>query len=396
MNINDHLKLIYNRGSNFGFFVISFILSYFVIQFILSHYIGDLNTHLVILQKYVAAGKWPGNFLYYLTVYLFSFITRSEQLSVAILLGLAVAARVYITLWLINKVLDKKLETFDLTINVFIKLLFALLVLCHSMVLTFNLNQQLYLGTITPNVWHNSTWLFMMPFALLLFYFSYKYLLEGKTDNWLLILILIVINISIKPSFFFCFGLSFPLLCLIRFKFTKKSLIVVLITFLGFLILGLQYIYIYKFDNVLPTFYNNESSKIIFQPFLVWNAFSKNILFDLMKSISFPILVYLLYYKYAKNNLLLKYSLINYIFALLIFVLFAESGPRLFHGNLIWQTYAAAYILFFSSLIVFVTQLNVKKFKFEIRDFVVMAAYLLHIQSGILYLAKIFTLNNYL
>jgi len=34
-------------------------------------------------------------------------------------------------------------------------------------------NKFYYLGQFTPNVWHNSTTIFLMPFALLLFCFGF-------------------------------------------------------------------------------------------------------------------------------------------------------------------------------------------------------------------------------
>ncbi len=66
----------------------------------------------------------------------------------------------------------------------------------------------MYLGKTVSNVWHNSTIIFLFPFALILFWEEYKiiykkgYCNKGKI---LLVFILVVLNALIKPSFLFVF-----------------------------------------------------------------------------------------------------------------------------------------------------------------------------------------------
>ena len=62
---------------------------------------------------------------------------------------------------------------------------------------------RIYLGQISPNVWHNPTIIFSMPFNILLFYFSIKSLTSFKQKDFIFVsLLIVVILYRLRPNYF--------------------------------------------------------------------------------------------------------------------------------------------------------------------------------------------------
>jgi len=86
---------------------------------------------------------------------------------------------------------------------------------------------------ITSNIWHNPTTIFLMPFAVFLFLDSLFFIKKPNIKRlYKVVFPVLIVSIFIKPSFFFCFGVVFPVLsfyCLKQVKYGFNSL------FLGFI-----------------------------------------------------------------------------------------------------------------------------------------------------------------
>lgn len=131
---------------------------------------------------------------------------------------------------------------------------FAMLFLIPLPGWDFFFSQHFYLGQLTPNVWHNSTTIFVMPFAMLLFFQSHEQLFSKSAQHskslLIYITLLIVINALIKPSFLFTLLPSvFIFFCINNFSGYAKTKPVQLLPYLfGIIFIAAEYYIIFKLN----------------------------------------------------------------------------------------------------------------------------------------------------
>lgn len=65
-----------------------------------------------------------------------------------------------------------------------------------------------------------------------------------------------------------------------------------------------------------------------------------------------------------------------------------EEGPRMYHGNFMWQNIICSYLLFLST-VSFLTPKILDKNSWKLKEKIIMGLFALHTFSGILYLVKI-------
>ncbi len=349
----------------------------------------------------------PANFLYYLMVYFFSFAkVESWQhlcFASAVVLGFSVAAKFAITRRLLAWELDGQSSFCPLAggCRVYLfSLLFSL-----ALLFTFSLPMRLfytggyfYLGQIPPNVWHNSTTIFLMPFALLLFWCSYLQINDPSNMERVLVLsILSALNIFVKPSFIFAFVVVYPL-----YMFTKNlkrstvRLFMVNMTpvFLAGVLTVLMYLLIYSFSFGTINVVHVGKSGVGIRPFLVWQRFSPNILLSVALSILFPA-AYILLRPQERREVLLRYAWALYAIAVLIFIIFDETGPRAFHGNFFWQTVVCSYTLFFSTCLRLGRDLQTTGWR-DWKNLLLLLCLGTHVVSGMVYLPSIVLRQTFL
>lgn len=155
-----------------------------------------------------------------------------------------------------------------------------------------------------------------------------------------------IINIFIKPSFFFVFAPIFPLMVYIRYGLSKQLLQVLTFIFIACLFCMIQYYWLYHEFVTNIIIYQGKESSIALRPFLEWSGISKNISLNLFQSPAFPFLFIIFYCKSIYKNIIIWYSLLLFISSILIFIFIAEIGPRSGHGNFVWQANISMYILF--------------------------------------------------
>jgi len=343
----------------------------------------DIQAHVEIMQM-VSRGEVqvPATFLYPLVVYMLAFF-RTETVP------LLIASAIILSLSVVSKFIISRL-IFEQSAQVFEEGKFPgriITTLSLLLLIAFSLpTKTVYLGQIPPNVWHNSTTIAVMPFALALFWFSFQQLVEPKDKRIITITILCIINILIKPSFFFVFCLIYPLMLLFHFRLNKKTWqnLVPIVT--GSIVLVGLYIliYIFSFGNV-----HTEKAGIAFYPLRVWSNYSSNIPLSLLASLVFPLAYLGCYFQDFVKNSLLRYATMFYIGAVGIFALLAETGPREFDGNFFWQCVICSYILFLVLLICFAEKIQ----RFGIlnwRNILVAIAFSSHVIAGIVYLEGVF------
>ena len=373
---------------------------------------NDLHDHAAFARD-MCNGKIPytGNFLVYLLVNIFSFFTAgvsATELSLCGLLAFAGTYRYYLTLQTINRILNSDSTSHQAinnsgfhnlppctSRNPWERILAALAMLFVFVIPVpgyFLGDYYMYIGTYTPNVWHNSTILFLFPFALLLFDLSYRQLqcFDAKRNVW--ILVLIALNLFIKPSFFFVFICVYPLFLLHKFKFRREFWLSIIPLVVGFCLLIAEYIIIYKTTSPAQ----KDSSSVVFMPFYRNPELMEdmiNIPVSLVFSLFFPLIYTILNFRKLIQNQLFWYTLLSFIASVSIFFFISESGPRASHGNFYWQIVIATWLCFFVSLVALL-----KDFKLEGRspkNSVLLSLFAIHTVLGLIYFVRILVTGSY-
>jgi hypothetical protein len=252
-----------------------------------------------------------------------------------------------------------------------------------------------YLGQIPANVWHNSTTMLLMPFAIGMFWTSYEYLRTGSRRMLGATLALAALNVAAKPSFVFCFLVVFPLAVRLVRRDRREVRAGWLVTAGAAAFLAAQYVYIFVAQlGGAAAEPQDRKDGIAVDPFAVWSAFSDNIPVSLLVSYAFPITALLFGGALVRRDLAVRYAGALAATGLLIFVVLKESGPRELHGNFLWQAVVTNYLLFLALVGAAVPWLRQTRFGW--RPALVTAAFLLHVVCGVLYLHHYLTSGRFL
>lgn len=264
---------------------------------------------------------------------------------------------------------------------------FISIALSFVSMLIYKIESPLYLGSGSPNVWHNPTFNFSKPFAIIYFLGVLEFFKGGfKTftyNNLICVSIAGILCVWAKPSFIISFlPASFFLLGLfyIRQKLVFNDLVRYLILVVPpFLVL------------ILMIFLLNNSSSyntIIFKNGEVWKYYSKNIMISILLGALFPISLFLFNKTDQKTDYLIW---INFIIGAIVYYILAESGDRKYDGNFAWTYSFSLFILFLGSIEPFY---KLRLYKMRIYN-VLNVFFLLHLISGLLYFIKIFFVGIY-
>jgi hypothetical protein len=263
-----------------------------------------------------------------------------------------------------------------------IPLSIALLFLMPIIGLSLN---RIYLGQLPPNVWHNPTTIAAVPFALLLFAYSYRKLNSNNLRDYLVLAGLLVLNLLAKPNYLLAFLPVYYLLQLIlilKNRDWKRVWGMLIVTLPVVAMLLIQYYF---------TFASGEGpgSGVDFAPFKVWNRYSHNIPLSLLVSVAFPLYYAAAYFKEARADGKVKLSWAIFTIALLEYMFFAEAGERYSHGNFLWGGVIALYILFLTTSASFFRQ------KFSVKYAFGLLLFLLHLGTGIFYFCRLLSGGGY-
>ena len=373
-------------------FIFLFAAFYGLLKVIPADY-NDMHDHAAFARD-MCTGKIPytGNFLVYLLVNILSLFTAGIKATELSLCGLLAFAGTYR-----YSLIQNKIESITSTDNSFgwISVVTAL-----SMLFVFVIpipgyltdDHYMYIGTYTPNVWHNSTILFLFPFALLLFDMSYKQIqaYDAKRNYW--ILLLIALNLFIKPSYFFVFICVYPLLLLYKYKFKREFWLSIIPLILGFFLLIAEYIIIYKTTNAS----HKDASSVVFMPFYRNPELKEdmiNIPVSMVFSLLFPLMYTIMNFRKLIRNQLFWYTLLSFVVSVLIFFFISESGPRASHGNFYWQIVITTWLCFFVTLLALLKDFKVVGW--NIKNAVLLTLFGIHTVIGVLYFIRILVTGSY-
>ncbi len=257
-----------------------------------------------------------------------------------------------------------------------------------------------YLGRLVPSVWHNTTLIVLMPFALWLLLAQLK-LMQRAQYSWGelgVILVAIVFNVLIKPSFIFIY-LPVTALLLAFIAFRQNSLRPLrgwIPLLLGGIFIIVQYILIYHFEQ--GSFDEQDSHVALAKPLLVMRKWLPlwYIPVAWLLSLAFP-LALLATAKSVRQRLETWYAAGMFAFGLLLSIFVVEQGPRLSHGNFLWQNVVAYYVLLVVVVAAGLHLLNSVSSTSQRRVLTVVGALFgIHVLAGIVYLIKIFLSGTFI
>jgi hypothetical protein len=201
----------------------------------------------------------------------------------------------------------------------------------------------IYLGQIAPNVWHNPTSIFAMPFVIALYWVSVRSLTDFSRKTAAGVGILMVLCILAKPNYALalspCMGLVFLEQ---RLPIVDKTLRLMAAFLLPVGVLLVQAV-------LLVGSKGSTGEEMVVAPFEVWGQYSQNIPASVFVGIVFPLCVLLLYRGRFQDELGLKLAWAVLGTAVLQYSLFIESGARTMAGNWSWGTVFADHVLFLAS-----------------------------------------------
>jgi len=361
--------------------------------------VTDFKPHAEFVQRTIMSGDHMGNFLYYLVVALAagnSVDIATITAAATVVLASAVALKYWLSVrFLLHEVdVPAAAERGGRKRALVPLAALAIGVICFAFSFpTGHPDGFLYIGQVPANVWHNSTTIFLMPFAVALFWASYRFLATGEPRLAPLIVVLAALNIAAKPSFVIVFLCAFPALALLRFRVSRKTWYGLSITAASALVLAAQYYYIFRYQP--GTAHGGGSAGVSLKPFHVWSRYSPNVPLSVAASIVFPAVATVAYWNVVRSSLLMGYAWLCFAVALAIYALLAETGAREFHANFSWQAIVSMYLLFLSSAIIaFGEWMSRERLKW--RDVAVAGVLSLHALAGLAYLYRLIDTKSYL
>jgi hypothetical protein len=345
------------------------------------------------------------NILYFLVVYIgagFSTSMHALYCSSVIVVAISIALKYLVTTRIYGEFSNSiKLSRNEILLSVF-TFLFLLIASNIPYRNPFMPENDFLFGSFSPNEWHNSTTIFLMPFALLLFWYSYLTITQRDKDYMVHNLILVILNIAIKPSFFMVYTVVYPLFLLGYERFNKRFFRNIIPVVVGLVFLYLEYVFIYKIMNhsILSSKDKGEATTVAFAPFALWrNEISLRYApLALFSSYTFPLLYFIFYFKEIRDKLNL-YVIAYCVVAFLLFVCIVETGDRMMDGNFAWQVIVCSYLLFMVVAFQLLQKIKIIRGKSKnerIKIILLSSVFLIHVFSGLIWLGRIYFFKSYL
>lgn len=369
------------------------ILIYYYFTFIID---SDIPDHIKSLTSFIE-GSEPirANFLYYFVVYFFSFFSSNST----VLCWVSVFVLAFATFFkyvLVKKIIVSELSAFYSNTILLSSLLSFSLLFSFSLPSILLFKGLLSTYSLTHNVWHNSTAIFVMPFVIVLFWTSLKQLQEFQVKRLLYITVLMVITVLIKPSFIFVYVVAYPIFLLNKYKLTKIFWVNLIPIILAFLIIIVEYYFIYVESRA-----DNKSSigidlfHIINSRYAHGNWFYILAVFisTIVSGFLFPIVLLFRNSELCKEEMI-QFAILCSVIGIIISSTLYETGVRSLHGNLGWQNVMCSFLLFLVCIVqllklIAVNPLGWRAYRIEISIFAV------HFLSGILYFLKVLVTASY-
>lgn len=313
----------------------------------------DVQPHVLILYKAcVGKGSLPANFGFYQLVHLASGFSSvfSRLLNTAlVVVAVAWGGLVWVSSYAGHSLLKRGVLPPGTTAGPSQKMI-ALAAVCSCLLfpLPFN-NTAWYLGTLPPNVYHNSTIISAMPFSVLAFAYGARRLSDDRAagiPNDLLLSLLLVVGAVFKPSYSFAFLPAFGLLFALKFRFRLPQLLRLALVLLPVaLVIAGQL----AWTNHHPNDTLGGASRLGFGFPAGWRTFVPGyggwqVLACAAGSFLLPVAAYSLRPDWLRRPAH-QLALLSLLVGFGLFQVVYETGARALHGNFVWQVVAANHVL---------------------------------------------------
>ncbi|APC96942.1 hypothetical protein [Francisella frigiditurris] len=335
--------------------------------------VSDVPLHVNFIIKSEKVGAFPLYSIWFYLVYIISFMSNSYKIlayTSIVLLSVFVIFKYLITYIIISDGSNKKW----LVATVSTLMIFAMPIISF-----FNSPRRythIYLGNISPNIWHNSTLIFAMPFYIMLFSYSINKILSFRNKDIIIIATLFMVATLCKPNFILAFA---PVFFIVSFWYIlfneRKTINICKVSTIGICICAILLI------QFISTFMHNEIFPKVstgIAPLKVWSLYSPHILLSCLLSFTFPVSVTLLYMTkviYEKEILL---SWLTVFIATMMFAVFIQY-PDWQSANFVWGAIAANYILFVYCVKFLINQ------KIDYKSIVCYMIFIMHFISGFIF-----------
>lgn len=252
-----------------------------------------------------------------------------------------------------------------------------------------------YMGKYSPNVWHNSTILFVWPFCILLFKDAIHWLTHRDKKAFQKLLVWSLIILLSKPSFLLAFVPAFPLIDrIVKKKWNKASILYSVAFMIG--IISLKFL-IYDIPSTDLLKQTEEKVQVVVSPFSVFRFYSQAPLWEFVASFAFPLVVFILLGKELFTKFPVKFGVILTMVSMAIYFTFAETSYRFQHANFYWQIPISLSILY----LVLADEVwnyyeSIQGTQWNWKFLTILIVFIGHVFSGVNYLNHYLETKNYL
>ena len=275
------------------------------------------------------------------------FDLKSFEISAWLLMIFCYIGTIFWLFWKFNKEWSGVEEKKKLGLIIFS--VFTILLVFPIFIFTYP--EQMYLGYVSPNPFHNPTYILFRPFVLLAFYS----IVENLFSKWqwkksILILVFILCGTLAKPSFTITILPAVGIMIVLFYtREIKKINWLYLIFPLGLtslVVLLTQYIVNYS---------GYWGDQVVFAPFNVVMSYVSSwplVIVFWVLSILFPLLVAIFYFREIEGKISFRLVWLNFLVAALLNLLLGEKF-NLGSNNFGWGTMIAVFLLFLEAIIIF-------------------------------------------
>ncbi len=303
----------------------------------------DMHVHGRILLEGMTDGTVPWYTIFYGLLYVVTLGQATDyedlRLPAVVILSIFMGAKAAATLWVLGRARARLGIALLAT-------LFALVVVP----LRLSSATELYLGKISPTIWHNSTTVMLMPVSLVLFVVAVD-VLSRKTARWHAtagLAGLLVFDLLVKPNFGLVFlpvfGIYVGVLAVQRRRQAGWWRPLARYSWLagaGIAVLAGQYLGTYANGSVN---YTNA-----FDPLAVWRIFTGHIALAVFESLLLPVIATVFLWRGSRDRTSLVLAWCCTLLGVAVFALLSEinlaTGQTLHHGNWSWGMQVSMFVL---------------------------------------------------
>jgi hypothetical protein len=234
----------------------------------------------------------------------------------------------------------------------------------------------IFLGQVSPNVWHNPTTIFAMPFAVALFRLAIR-AIEGFTVRTAVELaVATMLCLLAKPNYV----LALLPCVVVVLALSPVSWIDRVLRFVAAFILPLAILWGQAAVLVGPK--GDVGEEMVLSPFEVWEHFTRNIPLSTFVGIVFPLCVLIAYHGRFRTEMPLKVAWVALGTAVLQYCFLIEGGDRKMNGNWGWGMMFADRVLFLATCDYLLRQ------RLDAKKVICYACFLFHVACGLYYLRR--------